>query len=189
MTPQVILIVAGYGLVVVGLVGGGITSKYFTVGSVNGIARILCVIVGAGFIIGGVVMVFATSNLGRGSPSGRHTSSKANGSSIPFEIQDSQDDRLNRTNVSDGASVYIDGKYLGTMNINNENPRQTIFAQVPDEGTHDYRIVGMRKANDSNDQVVSGRPTGVGKVNVKTGSRFALRFSDNFDRVTLEPVD
>ena len=53
MTPDIILIIAGCLLLLIGLVGGGVTSTYATVGKVDGnIARTLCVIIG--FVLIGI---------------------------------------------------------------------------------------------------------------------------------------
>lgn len=56
MTPEVILIVAGCALLLIGLVGGGLTSKYLTVGKVEGGARFAAAIIGILLIGGGVLL-------------------------------------------------------------------------------------------------------------------------------------
>ena len=54
MTADIVLIVVGCGLVIVGLVGGGIKSKWVDVGSIAGLARFLCFAVGIAFVLGGL---------------------------------------------------------------------------------------------------------------------------------------
>ena len=56
MTAEVVLLIAGCGLVLIGLLGGGIKSTWITIGSVSGIARLLCAMLGILFVVGGVAL-------------------------------------------------------------------------------------------------------------------------------------
>ena len=51
MTPDIILIIAGCVLLLIGLVDSGVTSKYGNVGKVYGIARVLSGVLGMASLV------------------------------------------------------------------------------------------------------------------------------------------
>jgi hypothetical protein len=207
MTGDVVLIIAGCVLVLIGLLGGGISSAQLAVGKVSGAARILCGIIGMVLIgVGVVLKVFPAASPASASaqkqaqakseldmPKPTHEKPppedvQANQPKVTFFVDDLVYEKDVLKDVSEKSILSIDGKYVESISIDRNHPRQSVPVTVQSEGLHKYKVEGMRSGIDQGGHQASFNASGEGMIDVAAGTRFVIVYTQNTSSIILEKV-
>ena len=123
MTPEIVFFACGSLLILIGIFGSGFEVRELKIPKVGPGVRILAAVGGLAFI-----------TLGIGIQCRDTTPEKANSSPVNFTISDVIGDEQ----VSEQITVVIDGRNVGDLTVNEQDPRSTITVTVPREGKYSY---------------------------------------------------
>jgi hypothetical protein len=145
---DIVLIIAGCLILLIGLIGGGIKSNYITVGSVSIKARIVCAVTGVLLIGTGVALKLHTYDLAptsgtSGSSAQPSQSELPNASGVSITILADGRDHLRKTpdlRFTEEMSIELDGKAVADLRIDQDHPNESTVVQVSNQGPHHYYL-------------------------------------------------
>lgn len=169
ISADVVLIIAGCVLVLIGLLGGGIQSGQISVGKINGVARVCCALVGFGFVGAGAYVKLSPSEPPKPSQvSAARTTVKF------FLMDDVIKDQA--TDVVEQSSIDIDGQHVASFRVNDDDPLQFAQVELSVSGSHQYRVSGTRSWVDQHGNVNSQSGTGDGMIDIQDGEKIEVVF-------------
>jgi hypothetical protein len=187
MTSDIILIIAGCVLLLIGLVGGGITSQYGAVGKVDGnIPRTLCVIAGFCLIGIGVGLKIWPQSIRNDNPVAkpdpeivgyqpRGAKTEPKSESVTFSIfEDPNSD-------NEQLDFMFDDQIHSRIVVSPVANITTVAVTVPSAGLHDYTIRGYTYHGDDRIDFA-----GNGQVDVLEGRQFYVDVDYNAHTAVLK---
>src|SRR6516225_4926401 len=153
MTSEIVPFVFGVMLIL----SGGFEVRELKIPKVGPGVRILAAVGGLAFI-----------TLGIGIQCRDTTPEKANSSPVNFTISDVIGDEQ----VSEQITVVIDGRNVGDLTVNEQDPRSTITVTVPREGKYSYVLDASAVFKGDNAEL---HGVGQGTIDVKSEKAFTAR--------------
>ena len=157
MTSEIVPFVFGVMLILIGILSGGFEVRELKIPKVGPGVRILAAVGGLAFI-----------TLGIGIQCRDTTPEKANSSPVNFTISDVIGDEQ----VSEQITVVIDGRNVGDLTVNEQDPRSTITVTVPREGKYSYVLDASAVFKGDNAEL---HGVGQGTIDVKSEKAFTAR--------------
>ena len=157
MTSEIVPFVFGVMLILIGILSGGFEVRELKIPKVGPGVRILAAVGGLAFI-----------TLGIGIQCRDTTLEKANSSPVNFTISDVIGDEQ----VSEQITVVIDGRNVGDLTVNEQDPRSTITVTVPREGKYSY-VLDASAVFKGDSAELHG--VGQGTIDIKSEKAFTAR--------------
>lgn len=165
MTVEFVVISLGALLLLTGIIGGGFEIRELKIPQVGRIARILSTVVGIMLMLTGIGMAAQPSST----------------DSPPTVSQDQPAtaftifDRLGENQLSEQATILVDGKIVGNLTVNSDFPDAQTTVTVPQPGQHSYTVEASANFYDPE----TGKPffytgAGQGMIQVHDGANFRL---------------
>jgi hypothetical protein len=119
-------------------------------------------------------------------PASTTTGSTTQSEVVEFFILDS----LGKNQISEQVMVLIDGKMVGTLNVNKDFPEAVLRATVPKPGTYSYTAEAQSVFNDQG-KTFTYTGAGQGNISVASGKKFSLagNFSGDTWLISLQEVE
>jgi hypothetical protein len=168
MTADVIIIVTGCFLLLIGLVGGGVSSKYLSVGKIDaGAIRVLCGVLGVVLIGVGISLKYIptkissedkspakvappptiTSTVPPTAPRPATVDSKAKASesapstiSVTIDVNMGEGLQFGYTRQSDDVELFLDDKRVVKTLVDEKHPHRVFHIKVNREGVAHYHL-------------------------------------------------
>ena len=172
MTGDVIIIVTGCFLLLIGLVGGGVTSKYISVGRIDaGAIRLLCGVLGVVLIGVGISLKYlpakasgedkpvtkvsqplpATTTVPPATPQSVTVKSKAITSqptsstiNVTIDVNMGEGLQFGYTRQSDDVELFLDDKRVVKTLVDENHPHRVFHLKLNREGAAHYRLSAVQ---------------------------------------------
>lgn len=178
MTIGAVLLVFGMLLLLIGILGGGFEMKELKIPKVGPVPRVIAFTLSLMFLLLGTAMIlteFSPPSYPNESPS--VGPSEPGRESVPtFSVDFKIYDQLGESQLSEQVSVLIDGKFVGTITVNEDYPNSVMNITVPSAGQHSYTLDAQAVFYDQGTAFeYSG--AGQGMIDVSEGDEFDLAAS------------
>ena len=170
MKTSLVVFLFGAILLAVAILGGGFELKELKVPKVGWLPRFISALVGMFFVVVGIGLESPTDKPVDAPSSVANPSQLANPSqsAISFTIGNNLGVEIGQ--VSEQVAVYINGKSVGTLTVNQNYPRATLMVSVPKPGQYTYTANGRAVFSDGIERTCAGQ----GSVDVSDGKTFNL---------------
>lgn len=174
MTTNIAVFGFGAILILVAILGGGFELKEFKVPRVGWAPRVIAGISGVLFVLWGVGISGPSAAKVEEAKSYAPTSASALAAApenpVEFTIHDEfgQDGRL-----SEQITISIDGKFVGQLTANQQDPRSMLTVTEPRPGRYSYSLFATKIMN-INGTAYRYEGTGQGMITVDQGKKFEL---------------
>lgn len=176
MAESGICLLFGSLLLLIGIIGGGFEAKEINIPKVGCFPRAAASLAGVFFILLGI-------GLAQPAPTSPENENKS-GTSTPILPTAAVDfaiyNTLGEGQVSEQVTVFIDGKFVGTLTINEHYRDAVITINVPEAGRYSYSVEARAVFN-YRGQLFEYTGTGQGIINVEPGKEFDLAASISGD--------
>ncbi len=171
MENKTIAFIFGVILIGIGILGGGFQLRELNIPKVGWFPRFFSIIVGAFFIVLGVGLDTPPAVAPDTSTFSQINASNNSNQETVTEFIIS--DILGDEQISEQVSILIDGKFVGTLTVNQDFPESMIRVTVPRSGTYTYTAEAVATfAIDGSYITVNG--AGQGNISVEHGRVFDL---------------
>ena len=181
MTPQTAAFLLGCALVVIAIMGGGITAREITIPSLRPIPRVLCGAVGTGLVVIGLnlypLVRPASANAGTPSPCKGLGPAFVSANQPVVEVTD----RLGDNQVFERVDLFVGDRSAGTLCVDRKKPSARIL--IPLSGKEEpYSAKGTETTNRS-----TGPQTrtveGAGTIDLSRSGRYSIRSEPSSETV------
>ncbi len=178
MSVEIVSLVFGCILLLIGIIGGGFELKEFKVPKVSWMPRAAAGVAGVFFILVGISIYAFKAGPVEVAPRGFEEPSGQGGRARPTPRAASQmnfviRDALGEDQVSEQVVVVINGRTVGTLSVNEHYPTAMLTVTVPGEGRYSYTVSGKAVFNDGGG-LYEYAGVGQGMIDVEKGKSFDL---------------
>ncbi len=165
------VVVFGFGaiLILVAIIGGGFELKEFKVPKVGWAPRLLAGVAGLVFVVWGAGMSSSSAEIPQVKASSTQEQITPAEKPVEFTIYD----QLGQDRLSEQVTVLIDGKIMGQLTADNDNPRSMLTVTVPHHGGYSYMIDATKVVNVGG-TLYRYAGTGQGTIQVEDHKKFEL---------------
>ncbi len=163
MSAELVVLMLGSLLVMIGIIGGGFEIKELKVPQVGGMARLVSGAAGAVLLVVGIGM--KTEAVNNKSPTDPPT---------PTSIAFSLFDQLGEDQISEQVRVLINGRDVGTLSVSQQRPSASLTVSVPKAGQYSYMLAADAVFRDGSGRHVRLSGVGQGQIEVSDRKRFQL---------------
>ena len=168
--------VFGFGaiLLLVAIVGGGFEVREFKIPKVGWVARLIAGFAGGVFVLIGFGISSTGIDQGQENKETRAQAAMLGTPQTPAPVEFTVFDQLgNDGRVSEQITISVDGKFVGQLTANQQDPRSMLTVTEPSAGRYSYSIFATKV------MYYNGKPyrhegTGQGMISVSQGKKFEL---------------
>ncbi len=171
--------VFGFGaiLLLVAIIGGGFEVREFKIPKVGWAARLIAGFAGAVFVLIGFGLSSADTDKAQEDKGSRAQAAMLTSPQTPAPekpVEFTIFDQLgNDGRVSEQITISVDGKFVGQLTANQQDPRSMLTVTEPSAGRYSYSLFAT-KVMYFNGRAYRYEGTGQGMISVSQGKRFEL---------------
>jgi hypothetical protein len=159
MTGEIVIMLLGAVLVLVGLLGGGFELRELKIPRVGWAARVPALVAGSILLLIGIGLTQKAATGGTDPPP-------------PSQVQVTLFDDLGDGQVSEQVIMQVDGRDMGVLSVNRHYPHGELRLHLPGPGRYSYTAVAKAHFTEAPEEEYSG--VGQGMIDIRDGGEFDI---------------
>jgi hypothetical protein len=175
MSPEVIIGGLGALLIVTAVLGGGFELRELKVPRIGRFARLISAVLGCVCVLLSVGIAVNTAPSAVAAPQGGRGPDPETSTLIHFTVTD----ELGDAQVTEQVSIVLDGRRVGDLTVDQDNPASSMQHSLRGPGQYSYTLSSWSReyAFDGTEVAVQG--SGQGTITIEDGDVLAVQFADN----------